>query len=500
VSPLPDKGTLEADAPDEASVWSGFARSVRDNAMAELGIQAIRVSAMIVLARTLAPENFGVFKVLLIVGTVGILVYEAGIPDSLIRLKDLRGTHETTAWCMSIVLAIISAAVLWFAAPAVAIAMKMPVLKVGVRLLCVPILLEGSIVIANARLQRSLRFGILALADLFAEIVFLGVALAVVWRGIPAWSLPLALAARLSTHALTIWLAEPRPPIGIPRVNAARDLLRFASSVSGGQILYFLSSNADFLLVGRLLGSTALGFYAIAWDLLRFVPDRLNQVAGRVTYPAFCKLQDDNPALCRSYLGFFEHIARIVLPILAVVAVVAPELVATVYGRQWLPAAEPLRFLAAGLTLAGLRVGIGSIYYSKGYPSLDIYLHAFRLTLIIIVVTNCARYGLVGVAAGMSVVEGIVSVIGVYVASRLIELRPYRLIVAAIPGLRLTAICAACATLAKEVAMGAGLKGPLDLIPVIAICALAYCFLEAQTLKRMMSAAFARPNLEPLDT
>jgi O-antigen/teichoic acid export membrane protein len=497
---VPEAQRLASELSDEATVWSSFARSVRDNAMAELGIQTIRVSAMIVLARALRPENFGVFKILLIVGTIGILVYEAGIPDSLIRLKDLRATHESTAWCMSISLAIASAALLWFAAPLVAIAMKMPALKLGARLLCIPILLEGSIAIANARLQRSLRFGALALADLLGEIVFLGVALGVVWKGVPTWSLPLALAARLTTHALTIWIADPRPPVGVPRLKAARELLRFATTVSGGQVLYFLSSNADFLLVGRLLGSTALGFYVIAWDLLRFVPDRLHQVAGRVTYPAFCKLQDDNQALSRAYLGFFEHLAKIVLPVLAVVAIVAPELVLSVYGRQWLAAAQPLRLLAAGLTLAGMRVGIGSLFYSKGYPSLDIYLHTFRLLLIIAAVSTCARYGLIGVSAAMSLVEGIVSIVGIYVASCLIDLRAVRLIRAALPGLRVAAICMICASLAKQVALGAGLQGPIVLLPVMLICVLAYCLLEAQTMMRMLSAAFGRSSLAPLDT
>ena len=59
-----------------------------------------------------------------------------------------------------------------------------------------------------------------------------------------------------------------------------------------GRLLCTVSSNADYLLVGRLLGSSALGFYGMAWDLLRFLPDRLYKVAGRVTVPAFCRMQD----------------------------------------------------------------------------------------------------------------------------------------------------------------------------------------------------------------
>ena len=109
-----------------------------------------------------------------------------------------------------------------------------------------------------------------------------------------------------------------------------------------------LSINADYLLVGRLLGSAALGFYGMAWDLLRFVPDRLYRVAGRVTFPAFCQLQDDHEALARAYLDFFDYMARVVLPIAACAAIAAPEILRTIYGPQWVPSALPMRLLAPG--------------------------------------------------------------------------------------------------------------------------------------------------------
>jgi lipopolysaccharide exporter len=500
MKPCETQPASSAEAIENATVWSAFARSVRDNVLAEVGIQGIRVSAMIILARELTPHDFGVFKVLLVVGLIGILIYEAGIPDSLIKLRELKCEHETTAWCMSIGFAILSATFLWLCAPVIASWMKMPELTIAARLLCIPILLEGSVVISNTRLQRSLRFGMLALADFCGEITFLGVALLVVAQNMPVWSLPVALAARLTVHALTIWIGEPRPHIGLPHLDAARDLVRFATSVSGAQFLYLLSSNADYLLVGRLLGSTALGFYAIAWDLLRFVPDRLNQVAGRVTYPAFCKFQDDNAALSKAYLDFFGYISRVVLPVLAVAVIAAAEIVAAVYGHKWLPAAQPLRLLAAGLALAGLRVGIGSIYYSKGYPSFDIYLHTFRLLLIVIAVTSCARYGLLGVSAAMSLVEGLVSIVGVWFASYLVELKASQLIAAALPGLRLAAVCTVCALIAKEVAYSAGLEGPLTLLVIGPASVLAYGCLEGRTLLRMFAAAFGRPSLGTVDS
>ena len=126
-----------------------------------------------------------------------------------------------------------------------------------------------------------------------------------------------------------------------PTIAAVRDLRSFAATVWGGSLIGLVSGNADFLLVGRLLGASALGFYVLAWDLLRFVPDRLYKVAGRVTFPAFCLLQDNDTELGARLPQFLRSTSpSIVLPVAACAAVAAPELIGTIYGARWLPAAH----------------------------------------------------------------------------------------------------------------------------------------------------------------
>jgi lipopolysaccharide exporter len=250
------------------------------------------------------------------------------------------------------------------------------------------------------------------------------------------------------------------------------------------------SSNADYLLVGRLLGSSALGFYGMAWDLLRFVPDRLHRVAGRVTFPAFCQLQDDREALARAYLDFFDYIARVVLPIAACAAIASPEIVRTIYGPQWAPSAMPMRLLAPGLALCGLRLGIGSVFYSKNHPALDMYLHGVRLTLLVIAVISLARWGLFGVSLGMSAVEGAVSIFGQGLACALIGLSLRDLATSAIPAVRLTVLCVLATVAGKTAAMLAGADAGIVLIAAAAPPALVYLWMEGSNAMDLIGRAF----------
>lgn len=487
---VPSSGAADA-------VWNAFARSVRSNMLAEAGSQAMRIGGFVVLARTLMPSDFGLMRILIAVTTMAGLLSSAGIVDSLIQRRELSDEHESTAWWLNLGIAAGGCALLYGCAPIIAALLQMPESASAIRILCVPLLVDGSSSIGNARLRRRMEFGALARAEVLAEAAFLGVALIMVASGLPRWSLIAALGARLFCHAVAVWSAEPYLPRTGPRLGSARDLMRFSASVLGGRFLCVLSNNADYFVIGRMLGSSVLGYYVMAWDLLRFVPDRLYSVAGRVTFPAFCRLQDDARAFRRAYLDFAGYTARIVLPMALCAAAAAPQLLGGIYGARWLPAAAPLRLLSVGLALAGLRVAIGSVYYTRDHPSFDIILHGLRIVLIVSVVTATARAGLFGVSAGMSAVEAVVSLLGQWLACLLIGVDAGSLLAAWWPGMRLALACGVSAYAGSMLADALHLQGlwalPLSAIPPAAVfCACEFFWLREMAARLFVASGTAR--------
>ena len=474
------------------SPWDAFARGVRDNLIAEVGSQGIRVAGIVILARMLRPGDFGVYRILLIVSMFVTLFSEAGIPDALIQRKELQSSHEATGWWLTVALTGTCIAGLYILAPLLEQLMKMPGMRFGLRLICIPSMLEGASIIANARLKRQIRFGPLALSEVVAECVFAVVAILLVWFGYPRLSLPGGLAARLSAHAIFILVAAPYVPREMPRAAAARDFGRFATAAFSGRLVNLAAGNIDYLLVGRLLGSTALGFYSTAWDLLRFVPSRLYRIAGRVALPAFAKVQDDNEELAQAYRNLLDYIARFVLPVSGCVAIAAPELLSSVYGVTWLPAATPMRILTLGLGLAGIRIGIGTVFYAKNYPSLDIYLMSGRLALLVAIILFTAQQGLSVVSVGVSGVEAMISIAGQYMVCSLIGFRLRDLISAISPGSRLALACMLATATGKVAGICLGVKAPLVLLLVAIPPAAVFSWLQAGDAAQMIGTAFKR--------
>jgi PST family polysaccharide transporter len=472
--------------------WDAFARGVRDNLIAEVGSQGVRVAGIVILARMLRPDDFGVYRILLIVSMFVTLFSEAGIPDALIQRKQLQSSHEATGWWLTVALTVDCIAGLYFLAPLLERLMEMPGMCSVLRLICIPSMLEGASIIANTRLKRQIRFGPLATSEVVAECVFAVVAILLVWLGYPRWSLPGGLAARLSAHAIFILVAEPYVPREMPRAAAARDFGRFATVAFGGRLVTLAAGNIDYVLVGRLLGSTALGFYSTAWDLLRFVPSRLYRIAGRVALPAFAKIQDDNEELAQAYRNLLDYIARFVLPVSGCVAIAAPELLSSVYGATWLPAAMPMRILTLGLGLAGIRIGIGTVFYAKNYPSLDIYLMSGRLALLVAIILVTAQQGLAVVSVGVSVVEAMISIAGQYMVCSLIGFRLRDLMSAILPGSRLALACTLATAAGKMAGIWLGVKAPFVLLLVATPPAAVFSWLQAGEAAQMIGTAFKR--------
>lgn len=481
-------------APLERFLRSALTRSVRQNAIAEIVVQASRVAGLILLAHTLLPSDFGLLRVVMTVGSVVLLSTQVGIPDAIVQRKESSAVHESTCFWSGIALASGAAALLYAGAGSIAEWMLMPRLTEGLRLLCIPIFIEGASATSGARLRRRLEFGSLANADVAGELTFLLVALGSLGLNLPRWSLIYGFAGRMTMRGLYVCFADGYWPRERPRIAALRDLWKFGTSVWAGALLNTLSFNVDFVLIGRFMGPRVLGYYSMAWELLRFAPDRLHRVVGRVTLPVFSRLQDRDRALARLYGDIVEQIAAILAPILCCVIVTAPELLETLYGPQWVPAASALRLLAPGIGIVGLSLGMGSIFYAKNRPQLDIYLHALRLTLISAVVVMLRNSGLWQVSFAVGLVEAVVILLGVKAACALIDLRLATLASRLRGGVGWGGACGTIALICRTISIKAGLSGPALLVAALLAPGILMMWSQADRLRDLVTRTPAEAN------
>lgn len=320
-------------------------RGVAWTALVKWGGQGLSWAAVLVLARILTPADYGLVGLAgLYLGLMGILT-EGGLGTSIVARRDL--TAGDLSQLNSVALALGLAGALATAAAAVPLGayFRSPELPLVMVALSTNAVLSALRLVPVAELQRELRFRGLALVEgaqaIVSTVATLGFALAG-WR---YWALVAGgILGNVASAATGRWLA-PRG-FAIPRWGTLSRYYRFTRDVLVGRLSWFVYSNADFVVAGRMLGTAALGAYTFAWNIASVPVEKVTALVTRVTPAFFSRLQHDRAELSRVLLNVTEGLVLLTLPAAVGMAVVADDFVSAYLGPQWADAVVPLRILA----------------------------------------------------------------------------------------------------------------------------------------------------------
>jgi O-antigen/teichoic acid export membrane protein len=339
--------TLEAPAAEGrdglgSAVRRGLGLSLLNNALVRLG----GVVSGIVIARMLAPADYGVFAVALVVLSALLSINELGVSLAIVRWprdpKDVAPTVATLSIGGSVALYLLAFA----AAPTVATELGAPAATTIIRVLAISMIIDGLSAVPAALLTRHFQQGRRLVADLSGFVVSTGVTIALAVAGQGAWSLAIGyLAGNIATTAVVWVLAPDRPKPGWDSVLVP-ELLSFGLPLAGSSLLVFAVLNAGNVLVGAQLGALALGFYTLAFNLSSWPVSVFSLAVRRVALAAFARIADDKQALADGVAKSVGLLLAVTLPVCTILALLADPLIRVVYGTKWVPAAEVLQWLA----------------------------------------------------------------------------------------------------------------------------------------------------------
>jgi O-antigen/teichoic acid export membrane protein len=228
-----------------------------------------------------------------------------------------------------------------------------------------------------------------------------GVSLAVFGYGV--WSLVWGglLQTLLSSGAQLVAVRHSIRPLASRRELA--DLLHFGIGTSLNGCVNYLALSGDNFVVGRWMGATSLGLYNRAYNLMNLPFTYATSVMSSVLFPAFAQVQGEPARLRRAYLLLTRLAAMVAAPAMGTMAIVAPHLVRSLYGPRWTGVVAPLQILSvAGYFRALYHLG-GVVAQSVGWVYKELWRQAVYAGLVIAGAFVGSRYGLAGVAAGVSV-------------------------------------------------------------------------------------------------
>ncbi|HET7017419.1 MAG TPA: lipopolysaccharide biosynthesis protein [Streptosporangiaceae bacterium] len=342
-----DKGSL----PGLASRALGW--SFASNVIARLGTLPIGI----VLARLLGPHAFGTYAVALVALVALLSFNDLSVSLAIVRWDGDPDEIAPTVATLSVAASLIIYAACYLIAPTFSWAMGAPAATEVVRVLALNVLVDGMAATPAAMLQRQFRQDRKMIADQVNNWLGAIVSIGLAWQGFGPMSLAIGRICGGGASVILFFMFAPVRFGFDPR--KAKALLKFGLPLAGSSIVAFAVSNTDQLVVGHLLGATALGFYALALNLASW-PLTMFSLPTRSVAPAvFSRLQQDKAAMRAGFLCVARLLSVITVPICFVLGGAAVPLVGLVYGARWLPAAAAL----AGLgVLSALRIGFELIY------------------------------------------------------------------------------------------------------------------------------------------
>lgn len=340
----PSSGRSLAGQAGGALGWS-FTNSV----VAKLGT----VGVGIMLARLLGPHSFGTYAVASVALSIMANFNDLGVSLAIVRWPGDPREIAPTVTTISVITSVLLYAGCYVGAPAYAAAMGAPSATGVVRTLSIIIIIDGFATAPAGLLQRNFRQGQQMIADQANIWLGTSVTAALALAGFGPMSLALGRLAGCLVAVILLVRFSPQPlRFGFNR-REARGLLRFGLPLAGSGVISFAVANLDQLVVGRMLGVTALGFFVLAGNLSNWPAAAFTEPISRVAPTTLARLQHDPPAMRTGFETMLALVSAVTLPVCLVEAGCAVPLVGIVYGSRWLPAGQPLTWLAL---LAALQI------------------------------------------------------------------------------------------------------------------------------------------------
>ncbi len=354
-----------------------------------------------ILARLLSPSDFGLLGMMFVAtGLIG-RVADAGVSNAIIYHQDATRDELSSLYWLNLLSGIGVFVVILMACPLVVAFFKEPRLStylpwIGINFLILPIGQQFGIL-----LRKNLHFDTMTKIGVISQTVSCASSIAMALFGFGIWSLVFRSMIHSLVQALALLYVGIRCE-WLPRfyfsLRSIRRYVGFGLFQMGERFVNYLSENVDYLIIGRLLGAEALGFYTLGYSLMKSPLSKINPIITKVAFPAFAKIQYDDKRLRNSYLKMMTYISTCSFPITAGLFVLAPSFIPVIYGPQWGPAVPILQILCLVGAIYSLGNPISSLLLAKGRADVGFYFNVLKCLVMSTANMIGAKWGVIGVA------------------------------------------------------------------------------------------------------
>lgn len=356
-----------------------------------------------VVARILAPADFGVMAASAAVLLAMITISELGLDQALIAKGEVNEDDLTTVWTLSLGRGVLMAACVWAGSGLVAEWMQMPSLAALLRVHAWVLVLQGAqspvmtMFVKTLDLRRRVTVDVIRRAVEATVTVGLAVTYRSVWALVIGQLVAMAVGTLLSFRMAPLHLSWP-----LRRASIAY-FLRYGRHLNVTTLCAFGVMTAGDFVIGRILGPSALGFYQVALAVPLLIGARATALMQQIAVPTYATLQRDRLGVARVFDLQMRLVGLVYIPLAVILSALAPVIVPVLFGPQWVGIVDTFRILCLYAVCAGYASVMAALHYGAGRPDLQtkswVWQCAWYATMI---VPMTLYFGLIGAAISLT--------------------------------------------------------------------------------------------------
>ena len=406
-------------------VW-GFIR--------EAGTSLLILPTSMVLARLLTPEEAGIAAAASFFMQLCARLTQFGFGASLVRTRTVTPAHLSSVFTVNLVIGFIAWGALTLFAPLAGAFLRSADAGALLPTAALTFLIMPFGTVPTAIMSREMRHVQGATSEWVGVAMESIVAIVLAWLGFSFWSLVYARLAADSSRALcrlvmTRWF----PHVGFS-ASAMREMFSFGAGMYSKHLLDFSAQNLDNLVVGRILGMTALGFYDKAFTTMHKLTRKLNLAGPAVSFRIFAMIHDEPERFRKAYRKVILSATVVGYAMVTGMIVVAHPLIEVLFGPRWLPAVVPFQILCAAAYLRLLNTYASTATQAKGKIWSEVKRQGLFTVVLVVAVSLFSRWGITGAAFGVLTATVMMTVMLQILVRRLTKLSWWDLLSPQVPG------------------------------------------------------------------
>ena len=381
--------------------------AVRWTTLDSAGKALLRVASIAVLARILAPEDYGLMAIVSVILGLASMFADLGMNSAYVQRKDVTQEQRSSLYWLNVAMSACLAVLLVAISPLVATFYGDPRLSPLIMLSASTIVFIALGQQVKMSAEKELRFAGVVSLSLIASLIGFAVAILAALAGWGVYALVVSViaGAALSSAFYWIFVADGWRPMWRLRKDDIQSFLGFGSATVGNNVASYLGRSADIFLGGRLLGASDLGLFSVPRTLVLELGGMVNAIVTRVGFPLIAKVQSDIDRVRSIYLKTMNMTAATNAPLYIGIAFFAPDIVTLVLGEGWEKSGELFRVLALWGGLRSTGNPVGSLLYGMGRAGLSLKWNMWLLLIVPPAVWLGSQNGAVGIAWALLLVQ-----------------------------------------------------------------------------------------------